>query len=258
MMPGYRSVGIFEAHSRPGKRLGSTTQHCSRMKNSTTNISTTDYSDESVMRVFHPVHERSHTVWFPGDESTSILIAVLHVWEDIERLSKLRAQAQDPYDRKLLLKYVIIEVRSLIKLMDALHAKVMSATIYDEGQEPLYRGMSSKERAAARELWGRYSSAKKTVENDIIAVRNKIAAHRELSDWQVVMALWDKLDGKLISALLSTIPAAFNHTKDLNIFEWNRQPEPGVIEILGGSVGPWLFEEGKTSAGDEQCGAVDP
>jgi hypothetical protein len=210
-------------------------------------MSTTENNEQSVMRVFHPVHERSRTAWFPGDEGTSILVAVPHVWEDIERLGRLKGQAQDPYDRKLLLKYVIIEVRSLIELMNALHAKVMSADTYDVSQEPLYRGTSSAERATAREYWSKYSNAKKAVENDIIAVRNKIAAHRDFSEWQVVMALWDKLDGKLISTLLETVPAAFNHAKGLNIFEWNREPEPGVIEILGGPVGPWLFEEEQSS-----------
>jgi hypothetical protein len=202
-----------------------------------------DDNEESVMRVFHPVHERSETAWFPGDEGTSLLVAIPHVWDDIQRLSGLRAQVRDPYDRKLLLKYVFIEVRSLTELMDALHAKVMSAETYDERQEPLYRGISSAERAAAKDHWAKYSNAKKAVEDDIIAVRNKIGAHRDSIDWRVVTTLWDKLDENVISALLDTIPAAFNHAKDLNIFEWNRKPEPGVIEILGGPVGPWHFDE---------------
>lgn len=204
-----------------------------------------DNIEESMMRVFHPVHDRSEIAWFPGDNSTSLLIAIPHVWDDIRRLSRLITQVQDSYDRKLLFKYVIVEVRSLIELVDGLHAKVMSAETYDEGQEPLYRGISSTERAIAKEHWAKYSGAKKAAEDEIIAVRNKIGAHRDSTDWQIVMALWDKLDGKLISALLDTIPAAFNHAKDLNIFEWNRRPEPGVIEILGGPVGLWAIDEEK-------------
>jgi hypothetical protein len=141
---------------------------------------------------------------------------------------------------------VIIEVRSLIDLMDRLRAKVMSVDTYEPGQKPLYRGISSEERAAACEHWSKYSDARKAVE-DIIAVRNKIGAHRDVSEWQVVMSLWDKLDAKLISKLLDTIPAAFNQAKDLNIFEWSREPEPGVLEIIGGPVGPWLFEDERSS-----------
>lgn len=206
-------------------------------------MSETRNEEQSVMRIFHPVHERSCDAWFPGDEGTSLLVAVLHAWEDIERLGRLRTQVQDGYDRKLLFKYVVIEVRSLIKLMDRLRAKVMSADTYEPGKKPLYRGVSSAEQATAREHWSKYSDARKAVENDIIAVRNKLGAHRDVSNWQVVMSLWDKLDAKLTSKLLDAIPAAFNHAKDLNIFEWNRQPEPGVIEIIGGPVGPWLFDD---------------
>lgn len=195
------------------------------------------------MHIFHPVHERGGGAWFPGDEGASLLVSALHVWEDIERLSTLRDDVHEPYDKKLLLKYLCIEVRSLIELMDRLRAKVMSADTYESGQKPIYRGISSAERAAATEYWRNYSDASKAVKGDLIAVRNRIAAHRDMSDWQVVMALWDKLDGKLISGLLETIPAGLNHVKDLNIFEWNRQPEPGVVEFIGGPVGPWLFED---------------
>ncbi len=193
--------------------------------------------------VFHPVHQRRPDAWFPGDESASLLIAIEHTWEDIKRLADLRKAAEDAYDRRLLFKYVIIEVRSLTQMMDRLRTKVMTAQVYVASEQPPYRGISDQEAAAAREYWKKYSEAQKETERDLIAVRNKLAAHRDVSDWQVVMALWDKLDSTLIVRLLEAIPPAFNHAKELNIFEWNRQPEPGVIEILGGPVGPWLFEE---------------
>jgi len=103
--------------------------------------------------VFHPIWERDQEAWFPGDEGASLLIAGQHTWEDIERLVSLRTQSKDDYDRKLLLKYMVVEVRSLIQVMDALHSKVMSADTYETGQAPLYRGISSQERSAAHPLW---------------------------------------------------------------------------------------------------------
>jgi len=192
---------------------------------------------------FHPIWARDQEAWFPGDEAASFLIAGQHTWEDIERLLALRGQNKDEYDRKLLLKYVVIELRSLIQIMDALHAKVMSADVYETGQTPLYRGISSEERSTARSLWTEYSKAKKAVEDDLITMRNKIGAHRDVSDWQLVMSLWDKLDVALISNLLKSIPPTFNYAKELNIYEWSRSFDSGVIEILGGPVGPWIFEE---------------
>lgn len=206
-------------------------------------MSDLENQNKKATATFHPIRERDQEAWFPDDNGASLLIASQHTWEDIERLLAMRSQSKDDYDRKLLLKYVVVEVRSLIQVMDALRSKVMSADTYETGQTPLYRGISSQERSAAHLLWAEYSKAKKAVEEDLIAMRNKIGAHRDVSDWHLVMSLWDKLDTALISKLLAVIPPAFNHAKDLNIYEWNRAPRPGVIEILGGPIGPWIFDK---------------
>lgn len=204
-----------------------------------------DFEDENIKTTstFHPIWERDQEAWFPGDDAASLLIAIQHTWEDIERLLALRKRNKDEYDRKLLLKYVVVELRSIIQVMDALHSKVMTADIFEVNQNPLYRGISSEERSVAISLWTEYSEAKKAVEEDLVAMRNKIGAHRDVTDWQLVMSLWDKLDVALISKLLEVIPPAFNHAKDLNIYEWNRTLGPGRIEILGGPVGPWIFDK---------------
>ncbi|MGG6297859.1 hypothetical protein ACQ4M4_25990 [Leptolyngbya sp. AN02str] len=196
--------------------------------------------------VFHPVWQRDPTAWFPGDEKTSALIAGEHIWDDILGLSKVRDRCKDEYDRKLLLKYICIELRSLIEVMDKLQAAVMSAEVYDVDTKPLWRGITNEEREVARELWKNYSTAKKQVESDLINIRNRIAAHRDFSyksktiegvtGWNLAMLLWDRLDVSLFKDLMSSIPPAFNHAKDLNIYEWNRTPEDGTIEILGGPV----------------------
>jgi len=201
--------------------------------------------------VFHPIWQRSQAAWFPGDEKTSALIAGEHIWDDILRLSKIRSRCRDEYDRKLLLKYICIELRSLIEVMDKLQAAVMSAEVYEAGTKPLWRGITTEDREVARHLWKKYSAAKKQVENDLINIRNRIAAHRDFSynskeiegvtGWNLVMLLWDRLETDLFHDLLASIPPAFNHAKDLNIFEWNRRPEDGVIEILGGPVSKWDF-----------------
>jgi len=199
--------------------------------------------------VFHPVWQRDPAAWFPGDEKTSALIAGEHIWDDILRLSKIRAQCRDQYNRKLMLKYICIELRSLIEVMDKLQSAVMSAEVYEVSTKPLWRGITTEERDVAKQLWKNYSTAKKQVENDLINIRNRIAAHRDFSynskkiegaiGWNLAMLLWDRLEIGLFEGLMSSIPPAFNHAKDLNIYEWNRAPEDGVLEILGGPVSKW-------------------
>lgn len=195
---------------------------------------------------FHPVWERSEQAWFPGDDGASLLVAAEHTWSDIQTLLKMRSQRADDYERKLLFKYVVIELRSMIVLMDALRTKVMAAGVYERHEEPLYRGISREEREAASRLWRTYSKAKGEIQNDLIAFRNRIGAHRDSTDWQLWKRLWDEVSPEKLRALFNSIPPAFNHAKDLNIYEWNRRTEDGAIEILAGPVGPWLFESNES------------
>jgi hypothetical protein len=94
--------------------------------------------------VFHPIWQRSPAAWFPGDEKTSALIAGEHIWDDILRLGRIRSRCRDEYDRKLLLKYICIELRSLIEVMDKLQAAVMSAEVYEAGTKSLWRGITTE------------------------------------------------------------------------------------------------------------------
>jgi hypothetical protein len=105
--------------------------------------SSSQVSEDSV---FHPVWQRDPAAWFPGDEKTSALIAGEHIWDDILRLIKVRDRCKDEYDRKLLLKYICIEVRSLIEVMDKLQSAVMSAEVYEVDTKPLWRGITIEER----------------------------------------------------------------------------------------------------------------
>ncbi len=45
----------------------------------------------------------------------------------------------------------------------------------------------------------------------------------------------------------AAIPPALNHAKDLNIYEWNREPKPGVIEFLGCPITEWDFIDSSES-----------
>lgn len=208
--------------------------------------------------VFHPVWQRSATAWFPGDEKTSALIAGEHIWDDILRLNKIRLRCRDGYDRKLILKHICIELRSLIEVMDKIQSAVMSSEVYEVEERPLWRGISTEDRDIAKRLWKNYSTAKKQVENDLINIRNRIAAHRDFSynskkiegvtGWHLMMLLWDKLEIELFEDLILSIPPAFNHAKDLKIYEWNRMPEDGVIEFLGGPLSKWDFPNSSEAA----------
>lgn len=172
------------------------------------------------------------------------------------------SQCKDEYDRKLILKYICIELRSMLEVMDKLQAAVMSAEVYEAGTKPLWRGISTEERETAKQLWKNYSVAKKQVEKDLINIRNKIAAHRDYSyeskkvegvtGWNLFMLLWDRLELELFENLINAIIPAFNHAKDLNIYEWSRIPEGGGIEFIGGPVSKWDFMDDPSSTDQDE------
>lgn len=207
--------------------------------------------EESEIPVFHPVWERSPGSWFPGNETTAALIIARHIWEDIQSLIGMHDSSKEEYERKLLLRYLFLELHSLLEVMDKIQAAIMIAETYEEGTKPLYRGISTGEKETAKELWQKYAAEKKAVQRDITDIRNKIVAHRTVTydenkkkgaaGWNSMMSLFDKLDLGQLKGLLASIPPAFEHAKGLNIYEWNRQDEGGSISFIGSPVYPGQF-----------------
>lgn len=190
--------------------------------------------------VFHPVHLRDPQAWFPGNEAASLLLQSQYIWEDIQHLADMRRTTHDEYRKKLLLKYVFIELRSLIEVFDTLQGKVMKAEVFDPADRANrpYRGVTQSESRRAKELYKTYTTAKAATEQAIIQVRNNIGAHRGNVNWQEVMGFWDAISMTAIQPVLDSIPPVFEHVKELNIYEWNRLPRDGAIEIIGSAVYP--------------------
>lgn len=190
--------------------------------------------------VFHPAHQRDPSAWFPGNETASLLLQSQYVWDDILHLADMLRETRDDYRRKLVMKYVFIELRSFLEVFDRLKAKVMQATVFDpddRANRP-YRGITHAESQRAKDLFKIYATAKAATERSIILVRNNIGAHRGNLNWQEIMTFWDAISVATIQPLLDSIPPVFAHVKELNIYEWNRTPSDGTIEILGTTLYP--------------------
>lgn len=187
---------------------------------------------------FHPIYQRSPSAWFPGNEAASLLLQSQFIWDDIVALSNIQHDSNGQYQRKLILKYLIVELRSLLEVFDRLQALVMRATVFDpeERDQRPYRGITMAEHRLARALYKEYAQAKSGVEKDVVDIRNAIGAHRGNIDWPVVMRFWDALSLSALQPLLDVIPRVFAHVKELNIYEWSRAPNEGVIEIIGAAI----------------------
>jgi len=195
-----------------------------------------------VPKTFHPVHERGADAWFPGNEATALLIQIGHIWEDISHLKELNVLQNDKYKKQLVLKYVVIEVRSLIDVFDRLASLAMKAPVFDPSERQGWREITEDEREKVASLLKEYSKAKSKVAKTITSVRNEVGAHRGNTNWQEVRRFWEAISPDLINPILKSVPPAFEYIKELDLFEWNRVIKDGVHESLGAQLRPEYFQ----------------
>lgn len=193
-------------------------------------------------KTFHPIHEHSPNAWFPGNEAAALLIQIGHIWEDISHLRDMYRSQENRYKKQLTLKYVVIEVRSLIDVFDRLASIAMTAHIFDPLERQGWREVTAQEKEQAKGLLKEYSRAKSKAEQTIANIRNEIGAHRGNMNWQEVRRFWEAISPDLINPILKTIPPALDFIRELDLFEWNRVHEDGVHEFIGVQLRPEYFQ----------------
>mgnify|MGYP001080112157 CR=1 FL=1 len=202
------------------------------------------YIDDREIPAFHPVHHREVGSWYPSNEAASLLIQLGHIWEDIFKLSLIRNDRQDEYEKRLLLKHMITELCSMFGPLERLQTIIMTAPERTAGTPPPWRSLSPEEKRRAKSLFKVYHRAKRDHEREVRDIRNRIGAHRSVQPWhawQDIIELWDKLQGIRFIDLFSSIPAIYNFIKDLDLYDWVRETERGSIHILGARIYPGDF-----------------
>lgn len=180
--------------------------------------------------------------WFPGNEAAALLIQIGHIWEDISHLKELHVSQNEQYKKQLILKYVVIEVRSLIEVFDRLASLAMKAPVFDPSERQGWREITEEERRHVASLLKEYSKAKLKVAKTITGVRNEVGAHRGNTNWQEVRKFWGAISPELINPILESVPPAFEYIKELDLFEWNRVIKDGVHEFVGAQIRPEYFQ----------------
>lgn len=188
-------------------------------------------AEENAPPIFHPIHERDKGAWFPSNEAGSIASIISHTWEDILCLFKIRKNTKTNYEKKLMFKYIVVELRSVIEQLEKIQG-IIFTLIKGESKDKIPSGyISEAEAEEIKALFKKYHEIKKDVEKDIIEIRNKIGAHRGSQQWTNIMELWDKLEPKTFEPLFVIIPELFDVITKLDIYDWTRIPEDGSIEI---------------------------
>lgn len=188
-------------------------------------------TEENAPSMFHPIHERDKRAWFPSNEVASVASIISHTWEDILCLFQIRNSCKTDYEKRLVFKYIVIELRSVLEQFEKLQGIVFSLTKSRSGASISSGHTSENETEEIKILFKKYHTIKKAVEKDIVDIRNSIGAHRGNQPWANIMELWDKLEPEAFKPLLNVIPELFDAITKLDIYDWTRIPEEGAIEI---------------------------
>lgn len=119
-----------------------------------------------------------------------------------------------------------IELRSIIEQLEKLQGIIFTSVRGNLEKSIRIGQITNQEAEEIRSLFKKYHSIKKTVENDIIKIRNGIGAHRGNQPME-----WDKLGPEAFRPLFEVVPELFERIISLDIYDWTRIPEEGVIEI---------------------------
>jgi len=165
--------------------------------------------------IYDPFSERGPTFYHPANEAAMHLIAIRLIYRDIEKLASFYIGSSDTYTKKLMAKYIIIEIISVDSHIVGLANKIISGqTGYEIEPNLLTR---------AKELYKEYKDTRKKKWFDLKDIRNRLGAHREQLDLLTISKLWDKIDIKVIRQIVSSIPPLFNFLKGLNVYYWSKR-----------------------------------
>ncbi|MGG6463222.1 hypothetical protein [Solilutibacter silvestris] len=181
---------------------------------------------------YHPVTARDETKWFPGNEAASLLLQSQHIWEDLLILASIHRNTTDNYAKKLILKYVFMETKSLIEVFDKLCAIVAKTSIFDPYERHGHREITAQEKEQAFYLNKEFYRARNKTEKAITEIRDNISAHRGNLKWHEVQKFWDQVSPETLQPIFDAFPPAFDHLKDLDLYEWNRRTEDGCMEFI--------------------------
>ena len=171
-----------------------------------------------------PIYNEETDSWYPSNRAADLLVHLNHIWRDIQTLNGLRLQERSKSDisDKLLFKHIIIEFLSLLEPLRELQEIAMKAPRLIKGKPAPWRYITKREFFETKRLAKEFWRGVNPVHKQLYEIRNRIGAHRELSDLGSIQLLWKRLDAADYVAAMNTFPPLFKHLSELNIYEWSR------------------------------------
>jgi len=166
-------------------------------------------------QLYDPFLDPCEESLFPANAPASLLRHIKFVWNDICYLFKIRSETKEPYIKKLLLKYIIIEYLSVVKFIQRFNTIIFKATPECRIDKP--------ELVTLKELFKCFFKTHKVIEKKITDIRHNIGAHRKEIDLITINKLWIEIEEGSIKKALDKIPALYNFLLDLKIYKWSKK-----------------------------------
>ena len=212
------------------------------------------YLDAREIPAFHPIKHNDDSSWYPSNEAANNLVMLRYILDDIETLANIRKTLNNENEKKLILKYIIIETKSLFIPLDTIKKIIYKTPLRVPGNENPIRHIQKEELEIINEYFKDYNKNRKKVEKKITEIRNKIGAHREIKPWNEIIKLYSEIEPKLILDLINSIIKIRNYLHIINIYDWTKTNEDGSIQILGPRI---YADELVTKGGDKGFGGEE-
>ncbi len=165
--------------------------------------------------IFNPFLSSDNESYFPGNESAYDLLQIAFAYEDISVLFQMMAKVKDKHQKKLLLKYAVMEWLSLDKYLCSLVKSVIrGGTEYNP---------SPSEFEQVNSAYKLYKQARSGQFKELKRIRNKLVAHRDPIGLYELSKLWQDFTPQSLLIVLKPIPELFLILKKLNIYTWTLQ-----------------------------------
>ncbi|MBI1803117.1 MAG: hypothetical protein HYR77_01490 [Ignavibacteria bacterium] len=174
--------------------------------------------------IFDPFGERGATHYHPTNSAAIHLVAIQLTYRDIARLQRIYSRSRNRYTKKLICKYVIIELVSIDAHITSLANDVISGKVG-------YK-ISDSDLVEIKKVYKEYKAARKPKWSQLQAVRNRLGAHRDSLDLLTVSKLWDQVDTEAINTILRAVAPMLRLLMKLNVYTWSKSHRSGIISFI--------------------------
>ena len=172
--------------------------------------------------IYDPFRTQTEDDWYPANDLARNLLLLRLRWEDITALAAIRSRTQDTDERKLLTKYLALEIFALHDIVKRVQSLVFQPDADMAHPEVLPR---------LRKTMRAYNREFREFSGLFTKVRNQLVAHSKDLQPTEIKELWDRLEPGALEPILRVMPTVFECLRDVGLDVWSKSGTRGTIRL---------------------------